>query len=60
MTDTFENLGQQIDRLENLSCALQIPLPAELHVEQLRKALPELVSDLKDSFITITNTNPWE
>lgn len=54
-----EKLGQAIDRLENLQFALDMPLPAEMHVEQLKKILPELVSELKEGFQEATGENPW-
>jgi hypothetical protein len=61
MTDAkTEKLGQLIDRLDNLAHALKLPLPAELHVEGLKGPLPEIVAELKESFIEITGENPWE
>ncbi len=59
MTEQYEKLGQLIDSIENLSCALNLSLPAEFHVNQLKKLLPEKVASLKEIFIKITGENPW-
>jgi hypothetical protein len=59
MEDKYERLGLLIDKVDNLAHALQLPLPASMHVEQLRTALPEAVKELKESFIDITGENPW-
>lgn len=60
MTDKFENFGLLIDELDNLAHALQIPLPPQMHVEQLKELLPEKVAKLKALYIEITGQNPWE
>jgi hypothetical protein len=56
----YEEFGTVIDELENLSAGLSIPLPAEMHIEQLKKLLPEKVEKLKKIFLQITGENPWE
>jgi hypothetical protein len=60
MEESFETLGQLIDEIDSLAHALQFPLPPEMHVEQLRIALPEKVRKLKEVFIEISGENPWE
>lgn len=60
MEDKFEKLGQLIDSLDNLAHALQIPLPLEIHVAELKKALPKKVEEFKKVFVEITGENPWE
>lgn len=55
-----EKLGQAIDKVESLACGLNLPISAEMHLEQLKKALPKLVDELKEGFIEITGENPWE
>jgi len=59
MNEKFETLGQLIDSIDNLSCALKLPIPDSMHVEVLRDTLPEKVISLKRSFIEITGENPW-
>ena len=60
MEDKFETLGQLIDSLDNLAHALKIPMPPQMHVEQLSVALPEKVKQLKEVFVEITGENPWD
>jgi hypothetical protein len=55
-----EQWGQFIDRLENLQYALEMKIPAEMHVKQFRKEMPELVKEQKQLFIEVTGENPWE
>ena len=56
---SIEVLGQQIDTLDNLAHALLMPLPAQIHVDMLRKSLPEAVAELKRGFTEVTGENPW-
>ena len=60
MEEQYEKLGELIDDIESLSAGLNLPFPAELHVEQLKKILPEKVKEFKECFIAITGENPWE
>ena len=60
MNDSSEKLGQAIDSLENMLFALQMPLPATMHVEQFRNSLPEIVENLKAGFVEVVGENPWE
>lgn len=55
-----EQIAEMIDRLENLNGALQLPLRAEMHVQQLKSALPEVIAKLKEAYIYEFNDNPWE
>lgn len=55
-----EKLGQAIDSVENLMYALQLNMPAQFHVEQMKNQLPDLVAKLKEGFIEATGENPWE
>jgi septation ring formation regulator EzrA len=54
-----DQLGLIIDEIENLACALEIPLPAAMHVEELKKLLPDKVAKLKEFFVATTGENPW-
>lgn len=55
-----ESLGRLIDRLDNCTHALEIPIPANMHVDSLKSILPEIVSEFKKQFVEITGENPWE
>jgi hypothetical protein len=57
MSDQF---GEAIDQLENLNGALQLPLRAEMHVNQLKLALPEVIEKLKAAYVHEFGDNPWE
>jgi hypothetical protein len=55
-----EKLGLAIDRVDSIAYALWLPLKSEMHVEQLRALLPEVVKELKAGFVEATGENPWE
>jgi hypothetical protein len=57
--ESMERFGMAIDTLDNLICALQLPLPAPIHVEQLKLALPKVSADLKAVYVTETGDDPW-
>jgi len=60
MNENYEKLGTLIDDIESLSFALQLNMPAEFHVQQMKEALPEKVQKLKDVYVKIIGENPWE
>lgn len=60
LEDRFEALGQLIDSLDNFAHALSMPLPPQMHVEQLKDVLPKKVTELKTLYAEITGANPWE
>lgn len=60
MDDAQENLGQQIDRIDNLRAALDLPMPPEFHVKQMKESLDDLSAEIKKAFIELTGENPWE
>jgi len=60
MEEKFEQLGRAIDDVENLSFALKMNIPAEMHVDQPRKYLPGIIEKLKQSFVELSGENPWE
>jgi hypothetical protein len=54
-----ERLGVLIDGIDNLAHALQLPMPASIHVDAMRSSLPEKVAELKQIYVEITKENPW-
>lgn len=60
MNEATEELGQAIDQIENLSSALTLPMPDGLHVEALRKSLPDAAMRLKRAFVAVTGQDPWD
>lgn len=59
MEEKFEKLGLLIDSIDNLAHGLNLPLPPQMHVEQMKLALTEKVSEFKEVFVEITGENPW-
>jgi hypothetical protein len=59
MNDQQENLGQAIDRVQNLAFSLNLPYEAKLHHEAMIQSLPEVVKELKEAFVELTGENPW-
>lgn len=59
MSARAEQIGLAADRVDNLIGALQLPLPAQMHVDQLRRALPELRDTLRLIYIAETGEDPW-
>lgn len=60
MEDAMEILGQAIDKVDNLAHGLQLPMPGDFHVKQLKSLLPDAVRELKRGFVAVTGENPWE
>ncbi|PLP96953.1 hypothetical protein [Cupriavidus pauculus] len=60
MNEAQEQLGQLVDRLDAIGHALQIPMPAQMHVDNLKFVLPDLVVELKDVFVRVTGQSPWD
>jgi len=62
MKENLESLGklaELIDSIENLTYSLNIPMPADFHVVQMKKVLPEKIEELKSVFTEISGENPW-
>lgn len=55
-----EEFGDIIDRIDNLLGALELPMPAEFHVNQIKSELGEMSEDLKRIYIEEEGENPWE
>lgn len=59
-TDIYEEFAQEIDKIENLVFAMNLPMGSDFHVEQLKKQLPEVVEKLKGLYVELADDNPWE
>ena len=62
MADRYTHAGQiglLADRLDNLIGAMQLPLPAHMHLEGLRVALPEIRNALRLIYTAETGEDPW-
>lgn len=60
MDDTTEKLGQKIDTLINLLYAMDLPMPATIHVSALKESLPDLARDLINIHSELGGENIWE
>ena len=52
-------LGQVKDTIDNLLGAMEIPMPAEFHVKQLKLALKDLSDKVRNIYIDETGEDPW-
>lgn len=60
MSDEAERLGLAADRIDNLISAMRLPMSPQMHVEQLRAALPDIMKELREIYVALTGENPWE
>ena len=58
--DEHEEFGQRIDQLENYIFAMNMPLSPEMHVDQMKKGLGEVVPILKAVYVELFGENPWQ
>ncbi len=58
--ENAEDLGQLIDSVENYAAALNLPLPPQMHIDQLKEALPDFAKRLKAIYVSETGENHWE
>ncbi|MDC2179191.1 hypothetical protein [Bacteroides thetaiotaomicron] len=54
-----EEFGETIDTIDNLLGALEIPMPSEFHVKQMKHELKEISEKLKRIFVEEEGENPW-
>ncbi len=55
----MEELGQIIDRIENLNGSLQLPLPPQMHVDSLKEIVPDLHKQLKAAYFDMGGLDVW-
>jgi len=59
MNPGLDQIAGTIERLDNLTYSIQLPLTDRMHVEQLRKALPEIVDELKKGYFAAGGEDYW-
>lgn len=59
LTDISNEIGELKDKVDNLNGALEIPMPAEFHVKQMKGQLEEVSNKLKSIYIEMTDENIW-
>jgi hypothetical protein len=57
---SYDDLGELADRIDSMRHALDIPLPADKHVEYIKAALGNVVDHLRSVVVEGTGDNPWE
>lgn len=58
--EQLERLGLLVDRLDNLRAGLNLPMPPQFHVSQMKGILEEVSADLKTIVVDLAGSNPWE
>ena len=54
-----DEFAEAVDAIDNLLGALEIPMPAEFHVKQMKHELKEVSEKLKQIYIEEEDENPW-
>jgi hypothetical protein len=57
--DALNSLGEEADRLDSLVAGLELPLPPQFHLEQLKEILPDISKQIKLFVIQEAGENPW-
>jgi hypothetical protein len=57
--DQLEELGQLADELDNMCGAMELPMPAAFHIEQLKVLLPKVSTKIKALVVAIGGDDPW-
>lgn len=60
MNENLDKIADISDELEDLAAAMNIPMPSEFHVKQLKSALPEKIKAIREAIIKETGENPWQ
>jgi len=60
MSDNLNKIGMLTDRLDNLIKALELPIPAKMHVEIIERILPDIRDDIRKAIIAESGENPWK
>lgn len=56
----MDEIAEIIERLDNISSALTLPMPDHIHVTALRESIPEIKADLKKAYLDLGGINHWE
>lgn len=54
-----ERIGKLADTCDNLSAALDMPLPFHIHKQALKESLESMRNDLRAVSVEMTGDNPW-
>ncbi len=59
LTDISNEIGELKDTVDNLRGALEIQMPPQFHVTQMKNQLAEISEKLKSIYIEMTDENHW-
>lgn len=54
-----DEFAEVIETIDNLLGALELPMPAEFHVNQMKRELKEVSAKLKQIYVEEEDENPW-
>lgn len=54
-----DEFAEVVDTIDNLLGALELPMPAEFHVKQMKHELKEVSEKLKQIYVEEEDENPW-
>ena len=54
------NLQRLLKKIDNLRGALEIPMPAGFHVNQMKRELERSIRQIKTVYVEEEDENPWE
>ena len=57
--EQLSELGDIADEIDNLCGAMELPMPATFHIDQLKKLLPKESERIKALYVAISGNNPW-
>lgn len=55
-----EAIGQAADRIDSLVAGLEMKLPPQMHIDQLKKILPEISKQIKDAIEDELGEKIWD
>jgi hypothetical protein len=58
--ENLENIGLEVDKIDNLLAGYNLPLGAEFHLEQTKTILQEISLSIKKALLAETGVNVWD
>lgn len=56
----MDEIAEAIDTLENLLSALSLPIPDKLHVEAMRRQLPDILGKVRSGYLIAGGEDYWK
>ncbi len=58
--DDLDTLGRMVDRLDNATAALNLPLPPAMHIEGMKGIVESVREELRTFVVQRLGHDPWE